>query len=144
VVDEGWSNDLDRGKWRSVVQGGVVEVGVDGRSVVSKVEEVGRCVGHVVVRESLGGWQGGGCVVDNVLVGRVDIGENLRDSVDERYWGSRSLAESGGGLAEGVSAPPAHLPPQALACLALAAGACLVHNLPAIPANLHNVGEAGG
>jgi len=144
VVDEGWSNDLDRGKWRSVVQGGVVEVGVDGRSVVSKVEEVGRCVGHVVVGEKLGGRQRGSCVVDDVLVGRVDIGENLRDSVDERYWGSRNLAESGGGLAEGVSAPPAHLPPQALACLALAAGACLVHDLPAIPANLHNMGEAGG
>ena len=57
MVDEGWSNELDRGKWRvnSVVQGGVVEVGVDGRSVVSKVEEVGRCVGHVVVGEKLGG-----------------------------------------------------------------------------------------
>jgi len=144
VVDKGWSDELDRGKWRvnSVVQGRVVEVGVDGRSVVSKVEEVGRCVGHVVVREKLGGRQRGSCVVDDVLVGRVDIGENLRDSMDKRYWGSRSLAESGGGLAECVSAPPAHLPPQALACLA--AGAGLVHNLPAIPANLHNMGEAGG
>ena len=84
-MDEGWSDELDRGKWRvySVVQGGVVEVGVDGRSVVSKVEEVGRCVGHVVVGESLGGWQGGGCVVDNVLVVRVDIGENLQKLEEE-------------------------------------------------------------
>lgn len=84
MVDKGWSDELDRGKWSvcSVVQGGVVEVGVDGRSVVSKVEEVSRCVGHVVVREKLGGRQRGSCVVDNVLVGRVDIGENLRDSMD--------------------------------------------------------------
>jgi len=84
VVDEGWSDELDRGKWcvNSVVQGGVVEVGVDGRSVVSKVEEVGRCVWHVVVGEKLGGRQRGSCVVDNVLVVRVDIGENLRDSMD--------------------------------------------------------------
>lgn len=145
VVDKGWSDNLDRGKWRvdSVVQGGVVEVGVDGRSVVSKVEEVSRCVGNVVVGESLGGWEGRGCVVDNVLVGWVDIGENLRDSVDERYWGGNgNLAEGEGRLAESVSAPPAHLPPQALAVVALAI--CLVHNLPAIPANLHNMGEAGG
>jgi hypothetical protein len=141
---EGWSDKLDRGKWcvYSVVQSGVVEVGVDCRSVVSKVEEVSRCVGHVVVGESLGGWECGSRVVDDVLVGRVDIGENLRDSVDQSYWGSRNLTEGGGGLAESVSAPPAHLPPQALACLA--GGACLVHNLPAIPANLHNMGEAGG
>jgi len=128
----------------SVVEGGVVEVGVDCRSVVSKVEEVGRCVGHVVVRESLGSWEGGSRVVDNVLVGRVDIGENLRDSVDERYWGGNgNLAEGEGRLAESVSAPPAHLPPQALATVALAVDG-LVHNLSAIPANLHNVREAGG
>lgn len=84
MVDKGWSDELDWGKWRMyrVVQGGVVEVGVDGRSVVSKVEEVSRCVGHVVVGESLGGWQCRSCVVDDVLVGRVDIGENLRDSMD--------------------------------------------------------------
>ena len=85
MVDEGWSDELDRGKWSvcSVVQGRVVEVGVDGRSVVSKVEEVGRCVGHVVVGEKLGGWQRGSCVVDNVLVVRVDIGENLQKLEEE-------------------------------------------------------------
>jgi len=66
----------------SVVEGGVVEVGVDTRSVVSKVEEVGGCVGHVVVGECLGSWEGGSRVVDHVLVGRVHIGENLRDSVE--------------------------------------------------------------
>ena len=66
MVDEGWSDELDRGKWRvySVVQGWVVEVGVDGRSVVSKVEEGGRCVGHVVVGEKLGSRQRGSCVVE--------------------------------------------------------------------------------
>ena len=83
-MDEGWSNDLDRGKWRSVVQGGVVEVGVDGRSVVSKVEEVSRCVGHVVVGEKLGGREGGSCVVDDVLVGRVGR-ENLQKLEENIY-----------------------------------------------------------
>ena len=35
---------------------------------------------------------------------------NLRDSVDERYWGGNgNLAEGEGRLAESVSAPPAHL-----------------------------------
>jgi len=146
VVNESWCDKLDRCKWGvcSVVEGGVVEVGVDCRSVVSKVKEVGRCMGHVVVRESLRGWEGGGRVVDNVLVSRVDIGENLRDSVNYRYWGIWSLAEGWGGLAESVSAPPAYLPPQALASVALSVARCLVHNLPAIPANLHNVGEARG
>ena len=84
-MDECWCNKLNRGErcMCSVVQGGVVEVGVDGRSVVSKVEEVGRCVGHVVVGEKLGGRQRGSCVVDNVLVVRVDIGENLQKLEEE-------------------------------------------------------------
>ena len=78
-MDEGWSDELNRGKWRvySVVQGRVVEVGVDGRSVVSKMEEVSRCVGHVVVGESLGGGKSRGRMVDNVLVGGVGR-ENLK------------------------------------------------------------------
>jgi len=83
-MDKCRCDKLDRCKWGMccVVEGRVVEVGVDCRSVVSKVEKVSGCVGHVVVRESLGSWEGGSRVVDNVLVGRVDIGENLRDSMD--------------------------------------------------------------
>ena len=65
--------------------------------------------------------------------------------------------EGEGGLAEGISAPPAHLDkrwrggdncafahllPQALASAALAS-AGLVHYLPAIPANLWKKNEGG-
>ena len=78
-MDKCRSDKLDRGEWCMccVVEGGVVEVGVDCRSMVGKVEEVGGGVGHVVVGESLGGWEGRGCMVDNVLVGWVG-GENLQ------------------------------------------------------------------
>ena len=79
MVNKCRSDKLDRGKWCMccVVEGGVVEVGVDCGSVVGKVEEVGGGVGHVVVGESLGGWEGRGCMVDNMLVGWVGR-ENLQ------------------------------------------------------------------
>ena len=86
-MNECWCNKLDRCKWGmcSVMEGGVVEVGVNTRSVVSKVEKVGRCMGHVVVGECLWCWEGGSRVVDHVLVGRVHIGENLQNVEEDIY-----------------------------------------------------------
>ena len=88
VVNKRWCYKLDRCKWSmcSVMEGGVMEVGVDSRSVVSKVEEVGGCVGYVVVSKCLGGWEGGSRVVDHVLVGRMHIGENLTKVGEENIF----------------------------------------------------------
>ena len=78
-MDECWCNKLNWGErcMCSVVQGGVVEVGINCWAVVSKVEKVGGCMGHVVVGESLGGGKSRGRMVDNVLVGGVGR-ENLK------------------------------------------------------------------
>ena len=86
VVDKRRGDKLDRGERcsNSLVQSGMVEVGVDGRAVVGEVEEVSWSMRHVVVGEGLGGGKCGGGVVDNVLV--RGVGGKLLGNQEEEYF----------------------------------------------------------
>ena len=87
LVDKGRGDKLDWGERcsYSLVQSRMVEVRIDGGTMVGEVEQVSWSVRHVVVGEGLGGGKCGGGVVDNVLVRGVG-GKDLGNQEEQYFY----------------------------------------------------------